>query len=298
MTSSLDKFLMNVGNNLLFPHIGCKIIADPKSGDAVDVATKWDQKTQAVICRKLRKVYGSNAVILAEEGLTQEALQSFKNEKEIIVLDPIDGTFDFMHGGDQSGILLAHIKGGRFYQSWQYQPALGRLIKVDADGITLIEKNGQEFNSSKDDGRCCYLSHRHVKRLIEQDRWDKVQTIYSGFNGWTVDLVPTIHKGAEMARGHRSGAIFADEKIWDLAPLLHMLSIRNYHIRYLNGEEVTLPRLLDHTEEVTFSQQGREPSWVTNPLIVGKNKNTWGALADNFQRLVLDHVKIIQMGSS
>lgn len=121
---------------------------DEKSpGDYVTVA---DREAEAYLTRLLQQVYPSAVVVGEETAFADpQTLRRVPNAEHAFVIDPIDGTGNFVRGKDEHGVILAELRGGVTTRGWIWQPQTGRGYVVERGaGVRL---NGQEIVRQRSD---------------------------------------------------------------------------------------------------------------------------------------------------
>ncbi len=92
-----------------------------------DIVTEVDKKCQEVIRDTLHSMYPSHK-FLGEEDIepgisaSKDALQRFKNEPHLWIVDPVDGTTNFAHGMPLCGIIIAYAEYGVVKHGLIYDP--------------------------------------------------------------------------------------------------------------------------------------------------------------------------------
>ncbi|MDO5065810.1 MAG: inositol monophosphatase [Propionibacteriaceae bacterium] len=112
-----------------------------KSGPG-DLVTIADQEAEAHLSAALRKVY-PDALIVGEETVfgDPELRWRIPNADHALVIDPIDGTGNFVRGSVAHGMILAETRGGVTTRGWIWQPQVGRAYTVERGGGVLL--NGE-----------------------------------------------------------------------------------------------------------------------------------------------------------
>jgi len=103
---------------------------------AKDFVSEVDQASEAAIVNTLRKAYPDHA-ILAEESGEHSGSDEFR-----WIIDPLDGTTNFLHGFPQYAISIALEHKGRLDQAVIYNP-------VSQDLYTASRGAGAELNSRR-----------------------------------------------------------------------------------------------------------------------------------------------------
>ncbi|HMR48599.1 MAG TPA: inositol monophosphatase [Arachnia sp.] len=121
---------------------------DQKSpGDYVTVA---DREAEAHLTRLLHQVYPA-AVVVGEETafLDPAILKRVPNAEHAFVIDPIDGTGNFVRGKDEHGVILAELRAGVTTRGWIWQPQTGRAYVVERGAG--VRMNGEKIVRQRHD---------------------------------------------------------------------------------------------------------------------------------------------------
>lgn len=101
-----------------------------------DFATSADFASEKLIVGRIRKQY-PDALLLSEESYKQDDLAA----DSLFVIDPIDGTHNFMQNIPLYGISIAHFSGGR--------PTAGGIYLVEQKMLLYAEKGKQSTLNGK-----------------------------------------------------------------------------------------------------------------------------------------------------
>lgn len=111
-----------------------------------DFVSEVDRQAEAAIISILRKAYPAHA-ILAEEGGAQKG-----NEYQWII-DPLDGTTNFLHGNPQFGVSIALAKSNHLEQAVIYDPLRDELYTASrGEGALLNDRRIRVSGLSSLDG--------------------------------------------------------------------------------------------------------------------------------------------------
>lgn len=124
---------------------------ESKEGHA-NFVTSSDLHVQAEIFRQLQELYPSAACV----GEEDEEGQQLPLPGACFLLDPIDGTSNFIFDLHCSAISLAYCEGGRPLAAWVYNPYLDQLY--EAHKGRGAQCNGQPLKSRQgglSQGLCC-----------------------------------------------------------------------------------------------------------------------------------------------
>jgi len=116
-----------------------------KAGES-NFVTKYDKMVQDFLKTELTKLYPNAAFIGEESGE-----DSYKNADTLIVVDPIDGTTNFIRNMRHSSVVIGIMKGKKPYKSVVYNPYDNEMFYAE-DG------KGAYLN-----GKRIFVSDRHLK---------------------------------------------------------------------------------------------------------------------------------------
>ncbi len=169
-----------------------------------------DRACEKLIVEELLRAFPEDG-LLGEEGAARES----SNGRRWIV-DPIDGTRDFIRGTRAWSVLIGLEEHGKIVAGFAYFPATGEMFSA-ARGEGAFE-DGRRIHASgirtKSEALLCCngLSYMHrypfAGELVE---W------ISGF--WTVRSMGGCLDAVMVASGRADAWIEAQAKPWDLAPL-------------------------------------------------------------------------------
>ena len=105
-----------------------------KGGDSANLVTVYDRAVQDELCTALLALY-PYAVFMAEEQENDPAVLS---APLCFIIDPIDGTANFVHGCRRSAISLAVLEGGVTVFGAVYDPYLGETFYATLGGGAFV----------------------------------------------------------------------------------------------------------------------------------------------------------------
>ncbi len=106
-----------------------------------DFVTEVDRAAEATIIETLREVYPSHAILAEESGLSEQT-----SEFQWII-DPLDGTTNFIHGFPQYAISIALAHKGVLTQAVVYDPNRNELFTATKGGGAFL--NDKRIRVSK-----------------------------------------------------------------------------------------------------------------------------------------------------
>jgi 3'(2'), 5'-bisphosphate nucleotidase len=94
--------------------------------------TRADTRANDLIVQSLNKLT-PNVPIISEESLNEVTMNQMTNKKEVWMVDPLDGTKDFLKHNDEFTVNIAFIRDGKPILGVVYAPALKLLYYAAVD---------------------------------------------------------------------------------------------------------------------------------------------------------------------
>ncbi|MEU3482762.1 inositol monophosphatase family protein [Streptomyces sp. NPDC033754] len=180
-----------------------------------DLVTVADRAAEAHLTASLTKLL-PGSVVVGEEAVHADpaVYEALRGDAPVWVVDPVDGTRQFVHGDPAFCTLVALAVRGELLASWTFAPALEEMaIAVRGRGATL---NGQPIRSgSPAPGEVLEIATSHPDYTTPDQK--------RALDGLRVEGVaprPCGSAGLEylsVARGDVSGTAFSWEYAWDHA---------------------------------------------------------------------------------
>jgi fructose-1,6-bisphosphatase/inositol monophosphatase family enzyme len=182
-------------------------------GDLVTVA---DRESEEVITAALRRAY-PDAMILGEEAAAADPslLEAFAGAEHSFTIDPIDGTYNFVHGKPDHAVMVAELRSGQVVRSWIWQPE-HQLAFVAEKGAGAY-RNGERLATLEP-----AADSRAWRGISSQPqiRDGSVEGLGAIEETWFCAGVDYAH----LAVGDVDFIVFAHAKPWDHAPGLLLVS--------------------------------------------------------------------------
>jgi 3'(2'), 5'-bisphosphate nucleotidase len=112
------------------------LTVEMKPGD--EPVTAADRAASALIVDGLTRTFGSDVVISEELPATADQLAA----PRVWLVDPIDGTKDFIRGSDGFAVMIGLLVGGRPALGVVYQPTIDRAFFATPDGGPHLVERG------------------------------------------------------------------------------------------------------------------------------------------------------------
>ena len=223
-----------------------------KGGDlrhAADLVTEADLRVDEIISEGLHALYGGIDVVSEERPETRP-----EERGECFVLDPIDGTHNFVAGVPLWGISLARVVGAQVEEAWFLEGDRRRLYSAKrgrgafCGGRKLrVTPRGPELTLLS-----VALSREILPLLMEAHRFSGVRVL--GSHATALALAASGELGVHVGRGHP----------WDVAAGYLLLEEAGGKIAGLRGDERPLwrtqnavagaPQIVDMVLEILSSE--------------------------------------------
>ncbi|GHH92990.1 inositol monophosphatase family protein [Streptomyces capillispiralis] len=187
---------------------------DLKSGPH-DLVTDADRKAELYLTDALPALL-PGSVVVGEEAVhaNPASYEALQGDAPVWIVDPVDGTRQFVHGDPGFCTLVALARRGTVYASWTYAPALDRLATaVRGQGARL---DGEPLRAgSPEPGRDLRIATSHPDYTTDEQKRALLGL-------WTDGTAPRACGSAGLeylavARGELDATAFSWEAAWDHA---------------------------------------------------------------------------------
>jgi len=160
LISSVSDLIREAADTCLLPVFG-KREANPHEKSPGEWVTEADKASEAFLEPALRSLI-PGSVVVGEEAASADPsfLNPLKDEKNVWLVDPLDGTANFAAGVSPFAIMVAYVREGLTVASWIFDPISNQMsvsekgsgswingaqIKVDEQGKDLSQTHGAVF---------------------------------------------------------------------------------------------------------------------------------------------------------
>lgn len=195
-----------------FRHLDPADVATKDGGEVVTAADRVVERELAVGLARL--VPGS--VVVGEESVAASPalLRALDGERPVWLVDPIDGTREYVRGRTGFSTMVALCAGGRTVAAWVYAPLAGMMMTARAGAGTRINGARVRIGPAEEPVGMCVI----VTDPVFQTPTDRVGARRLRRAG--LRTVPAGSVGVAYVRlvgGHAGAAVFGWEKPWDHA---------------------------------------------------------------------------------
>lgn len=151
-------------------------IDEKTPGDYVTIA---DREAEVEIAAGLRAAF-PHALIVGEEASFEDPrlMGKLPEAAHAFVIDPVDGTRNFVHGNPDHAVLLAELRAGEVVRGWIWQPEhQAAFVTERGSGVT---RNGVRLEAVARTGtlRVEGSSWRELRPLVESPDWSVARTSF------------------------------------------------------------------------------------------------------------------------
>ncbi len=110
-----------------------------KGGDPKNLFTKIDKENNDHAFEMFSPFMASGGIFIGEESVDDAPppAVAFGSKRDMIVVDPIDGTAPYTRQEASWGVICAHLKAGVPHLAIIYLPAQGKWLEITPQGTTL-----------------------------------------------------------------------------------------------------------------------------------------------------------------
>ena len=177
-----------------------------------DFVTEIDHKAEAEIVGTLKRSYPDHAFLCEESGLIGDENAEFR-----WVIDPLDGTTNFIHGLPHFSVSIALMQKNRLFQAVVYDPMRQELFTASkGEGAFLDSKRLRVSNTSQLEN-ALLASGFPYRSDQDLDFYQRTARHYTERSAGIRRLGSAALDLAYVAAGRIDGAWLTGLKSWDMA---------------------------------------------------------------------------------
>lgn len=181
-----------------------------------DLVTQADLDMEAHLKRVLPDLL-PGSVIIGEEGISkgEDTLDVLKDDSQKVwVVDPVDGTRNFVNAKPKFGAMAACVIGGETQVSWIYD-VLAKEMYI-AEKTSGSYKNGTRLTVNTEE-RFDHMDVHINYRYFPKDLKDDMQKFISQFKS-EASLGSSAHEYTRIAKGEADASFYSRSRVWDNLP--------------------------------------------------------------------------------
>jgi len=133
-------------------------------GDMVTIA---DTETEKALTQELSRLYPA-ADIAGEESIAKnpDSLRHIITSDQAFLIDPIDGTNNFIKGDEKFAVMLTQLRQGKVVAAWIYLPALDKMVVAEGGGGAYLNGGPIKISAELRDS-AKLIGAAHITRFPE-----------------------------------------------------------------------------------------------------------------------------------
>ncbi len=259
VVSAVDDLIREAATFDVLPKFKALSKSEIKEKLPGEVVTAVDLAVEARVGPALTKIL-PGSVIVGEEGANANPvlLDLMSGDQPVWLLDPLDGTSDFVNGGPQFGIMVALICKGEALASWIYHPLTDLMIAAFNGGGAYIGDERVYVPEPPDEKVLCgSILTRFLPENLKADAEAAIPT----FRPVPVSL-SAAHEYPEIVRGVKHFALYYRTLAWDHVPGVLLVKeaggiARRYDGQYYDPTDGGSGLLIAANEEVWHTARAR-----------------------------------------
>ena len=162
-----------------------------------DFVTNADLKAEKIIIEELKKARPNYSIISEEKGSEDN-----KDKKNIWIIDPIDGTLNFLHGIPHFAISIALKSDNEIVSGLIFDPIKNEMFFAEKNNGAFCNNHRIKVSKKNDIKDCLFVTGRKSKKQFDFQ--------YRRSGSAALDM-------AYVASGRYDGFFQHELKIWDIA---------------------------------------------------------------------------------
>ena len=163
----------------------------------VDFVTNADFKTEKIIIEELKKAKPNFSIISEESGV-----ENNKDKKNTWIIDPIDGTINFLHGIPHFAISIALMSNNEIISGLIFDPIKNEIFYAEKDNGAFFNNQRIRVSNKNEINDCLFVTGGEFKTEIDIP--------YRKSGCAALDM-------AYVAAGRYDGYFQKNLNIWDIA---------------------------------------------------------------------------------
>ena len=139
LTAVMRELSLLAGDKIMEIYAADDFEVRAKSDDSP--VTAADEAADVIISAGLQKAFPDVALVTEEQAASHSV-----NAKSFLIVDPLDGTKEFIHRRGDFTVNIAYVEEGVPIRGDVYAPAKQRLFYTDPNGVAVEEASPFEQN--------------------------------------------------------------------------------------------------------------------------------------------------------
>jgi fructose-1,6-bisphosphatase/inositol monophosphatase family enzyme len=235
--AEVEDIIRSVNEKAVLPRFRSLSDSDIAMKGPMDPVTVADREAEDLLRERLT-AFLPGSVVVGEEAVSEDAsvLNALTGPNPVWIIDPIDGTRNFIAGSGRFSTLVALASNGVLQASWSYAPVLGRIGTALAGHGARVD--GVPAHVARTTAPTLPVTTSHpvwwplgYGRGVDAMRAADLDVRY--FDACGIEYL-------DLAIGTRSAMVLTWEHSWDHAAGLLLVAEAGGHVAALDGAPVRL----------------------------------------------------------
>jgi fructose-1,6-bisphosphatase/inositol monophosphatase family enzyme len=238
--AEVESIIRSVNEKAVLPRFRSLNDSDVAMKGPMDPVTVADREAEDLLRERLTALV-PGSVCVGEEAVSEDAsvLDALTGTAPVWIVDPIDGTRNFIAGSGRFSTLVALAVGGVLQASWSYAPVIGRIGTALAGHGARVDGVPAHVAPAADGATAALpLTTSHpvwwphgYGRGVDAMRAADLDVRY--FDACGIEYL-------DLAVGARSGMVLTWENSWDHAAGILLVGEAGGHVAALDGAPVRI----------------------------------------------------------
>ena len=198
-----------------------------------EVVTVADVEAEQLLKARLGELV-SDAVFVGEEEFSDGAgLQEALHEERVWLVDPLDGTTNFISGSPLWAVMVALVSGGRTSAAWIWQPAA--KVMYQAESGAGATRNGVAIARPRAPTEATDLRGAVLTRFLDRPTAERVEANRGRFASVSAGTGSAGIDYPMVTEGQQDFVMYWRTLPWDHAPGALLVAESGGYVRRLDG---------------------------------------------------------------
>jgi fructose-1,6-bisphosphatase/inositol monophosphatase family enzyme len=231
LTARVAELLSRAATSIVVPRFQRLTHGDIDEKSPGELVTIVDREAEALLTPALQALVPGSRVVGEEATAVAPGLLQQLDQGTVWLVDPLDGTSNFIAGRPQVAMMVALLQDGQTRSAWILDPLHGTLHSAEQGAGAWCD--GQRLHTREPDPAALrgIVKTRFLPDGLKQEieaRTTRLHALQAGSNAAGVDY-PAI------VRGDSDFALYWRTLAWDHAPGTLLLSEAGGHVARLDG---------------------------------------------------------------
>ena len=200
-----------------------------------ELVTDADEEGERLLTAGLEALWGGVPVVGEEACAADPALVNQLHEEWAWLVDPLDGTANFIAGSSEWAVMVALLHNSEAVMSWIWQPVNRRMCVAERGGGATV--NATRLTSAPRSSEEGALRGAVLRRFLNAEMLARVDANAGRFADVTTGRFCAGTEYPAIIEGEQDFALFWRTLPWDHAPAVLLLAEAGGVARRLDGSE-------------------------------------------------------------